>query len=139
MPPPAMEFTTPAKKAAMNIRATCSRVIRASLKRARQRAKGEEREARFVRALLFFLRSFSARCSSPLPLRALPRRVRMAGQFKNKLIRSEQWQTLLFVRNQMALILSKARSTFTTPQEIRFRPMIGPGLLFAVAELHRTS
>lgn len=57
----------------------------------------------------------------------------------NKSIRSETWQTLLFVRNQMDLTLSKVPSRFTTRREIEFPPMNAQGSLSAVAELHRTS
>src|SRR5438552_4067090 len=59
MPPPAIEFTTPARKAAMNIRAAWFRDICGSLvgqalraKREGQRAKGDERRRRAFRRRL---------------------------------------------------------------------------------------
>src|SRR5258708_10347676 len=66
------------------------------------------------------------------------RHVRMPMQFKQS-IRSEKWQTYLFVRNQMVLILLRAPSTSMTQPVIRSTPIIGPRSLCAGAELHRTS
>src|SRR6267154_2378452 len=65
-------------------------------------------------------------------------RVRMPRQFKQS-IRSEKWQTYLFVRNQMVLILLRVPSTSMTQPVIRSTPIIGPRSLCAGAELRRTS
>ncbi len=48
----------------------------------------------------------------------IPSRVRMPMQFKQS-IRSEKWQTYLFVRNQMVLILLRVPSISMTQPVIR--------------------